>query len=383
MYGICWSILLMMIGLFFILIAEYNTYILVYVGVCIELISAALLFFSIHSSKKRKAALIEKRKENQEKEQIEKERIEQQAKIEKEKIEQQKQIEKEKIEQQKQIEKEKIEQQEQIEKEKIEQQEQREKAALKIYKKCSENNITDFNSKKNCESLLLIANSFGIEDLEEAKEMFYSEKAKHEQQTFLGIRKDDQELYDESVKVANYRGKDKYLNSLEKDLELLKNKKSRYTWKLVTEIEMSANNMVEHIENRLFDDKNQKEKFKMLNISDISYEINAGYNFEVKFKYNVSGEIKLLESPAVLDGSLKISIYDKEKKLVAMGYYNARAISKFDFNYKSSNRPELSSVGFSGKSALCICISNNYEEIDKNSEYDVVIEPNYLWIIEI
>lgn len=342
MYGICWSILLMMIGLGVILSAEYYTYILVYVGVSIELFSVALLIFFIDSSKNKKAALIEKRKEEQEKAQIEKE--------------------------------------------KIEQQEPREKAALKIYKKCSENDIMDFNSKKNCESLLLIANSFGIEDLEEAKEMFYSEKAKHEQQTFLEIRKYNQKSYDESVKIANCRGKEKYLNSLKKDLELLEDRSYRediYTWELIMKIKMLAKNMVEHIENRLFDDKNQKEKFKMLNISDISYEINAGYNFEVKFKYNISGEIKLLESPAVLDGSLKISIYDKEKKLVAMGYYNAHAISKFDLNYKSSNRPELSSVGFSGKKALCKCISNNYEEIDKNSEYDVVIEPNYLWIIEI
>ena len=127
MYGICWSILLMMIGLGVILSAEYYTYILVYVGVSIELFSVALLIFFIDSSKNKKAALIEKRKEEQEKAQIEKE--------------------------------------------KIEQQEPREKAALKIYKKCSENDIMDFNSKKNCESLLLIANSFGIEDLEEAKEM--------------------------------------------------------------------------------------------------------------------------------------------------------------------------------------------------------------------
>ncbi len=306
-----------------ILSAEYYTYILVYVGVSIELFSVALLIFFIDSSKNKKAALIEKRKEEQEKAQIEKE--------------------------------------------KIEQQEPREKAALKIYKKCSENDIMDFNSKKNCESLLLIANSFGIEDLEEAKEMFYSEKAKHEQQTFLEIRKYNQKSYDESVKIANCRGKEKYLNSLKKDLELLEDRSYRediYTWELIMKIKMLAKNMVEHIENRLFDDKNQKEKFKMLNISDISYEINAGYNFEVKFKYNISGEIKLLESPAVLDGSLKISIYDKEKKLVAMGYYNAHTISKFDLNYKSSNRPELSSVGFSGKKALCKCISNNYEEID-------------------
>lgn len=356
MYGICWSILLMMIGLGVILSAEYYTYILVYVGVSIELFSVALLIFFIDSSKNKKAALIEKRKENQEKEQIEKE---------------------------------KIEQQEQIEKEKIEQQEQREKAALKIYEKCSENNIMDFNSKKNTESLLLIANSFGIEDLEEAKEMFYSEKAKSEQQIFLRTRKYNQELYDKSLEIANYRGKEKYLNSLKTDLELLENKSYRediYMWKIVTEIKMLAEIMVKHIEDRLFDDKNQKGKFKILNISDISYEINAGYNFVVNFKYNISKEIKLIESPAVLDGSLKISVYDKEKKLVAIGYYNAPGIRKFDLNYKSSNRLNLSSVGFSGngiKKASCKCISNNYEEIDKNSEYDVVIEPNYLWIIEI
>lgn len=337
MYGICWSILLMMIGLGVILSAEYYTYILVYVGVSIELFSVALLIFFIDSSKNKKAALIEKRKEEQEKSQIEKE--------------------------------------------KIEQQEQIEKTALKIYQKCSENDIMDFNSKKNCESLLLIANSFGIEDLEEAKEMFYSEKAKHEQQKFLRTRKYDQELYDKAVEIANYRGKEKYLTPLKIVLELLEDKSYREDkWQLV----MSTKNMIKHIEDRLFDDKNQNKKFKMLNISDIAYEIDAGYNFVVNFKYNISGEIKLIESPAVLDGSLKISIYDKEKKLVAMGYYNAYGISKSDLNYEYSNGPKPGSVGFSRNGIKkAVCISNNYEEIDKNSEYDVVIEPNYLWIIEI
>ena len=64
--------------------------------------------------------------------------------------------------------------------------------------------------------------------------------------------------------------------------------------------------MIQYIEDRLFDDKKQDDKLTMLNISNITYEINDGYNFNVEFTYNVSDNIKLINSKAILDGSLLI-----------------------------------------------------------------------------
>lgn len=344
-------------------------------------------------------------------------------------------------------------------------QEKKKQIELIIYNKCLENNILNFDSKKNKDALLIIASSYGIEDIDEAQKMFYNAKERVEKENkerelkaaeerINRCRKNDQKIYDDAVKIINYKGKEKYLYSLKHDLErgrkalelgakaekiALYNmtaeaqKSDLAIWagmangiagpgaaiataydlekrnreaeenaeavresgrKLYSELKSIQANlpaalraeegMIQYIENRLFDDKNQHQKFKLLNISDIKYTINDGLNFDVEFKYDLRDELKLINSIATLDGSLKICVYDSENKLVASGYYNAEGMEKFDLKYKGLGNFDLNAVGFKGiRTRSCKCISSDYKEIDKDGEYKVVIEPNYLWLIEV
>lgn len=355
--------------------------------------------------------------------------------------------------------------QRQIKQSLIEKEERKNRAEMNIFNKCLENNVMNFDSKENCDALLLIASSYGIEDLEEAKKSFYNgklkreeelkeKKLKNEEEKINKSRNSDKKIGDEDLKIANYKGKEKYTYSLKKDLEYgrkalelsgqaekigLSNmtaKAQKSDWvvwagmangiagpgaaiataydiekknreaekniesvresgrKLYSEAKNIQNNlpaalkaeeeMIQYIEDRLFDDKKQDDKLTMLNISNITYEINDGYNFNVEFTYNVSDNIKLINSKAILDGSLLIKVLDSEDELVATGYYNADGIRKFDLSYSGADKFDLNSTGFKGKKKVsCKCISSNYKEVDKDIEYKVIIEPNYLWFIEV
>ena len=95
--------------------------------------------------------------------------------------------------------------------------------------------------------------------------------------------------------------------------------------------------MKDYIEDKLFDDRFPEEKMKNLNISDIEYSITDGKNINVKAKYT-NNDITILNSPAILDGSLKIEIYNIENCLIATGYYVAPGIEKFDLNFYAEKR---------------------------------------------
>lgn len=140
--------------------------------------------------------------------------------------------------------------------------------------------------------------------------------------------------------------------------------------------------MKDYIEDKLFDDRFPEEKMKNLKISDIEYSITDGKNINVKAKYT-NNDITILNSPAILDGSLKIEIYNIKNCLIATGYYVAPGIEKFDLNYKGNDNFDLNFSGFSTEGKIdCICISDNYKKIDEDIEYRVEIKPYHLWIIE-
>ena len=141
--------------------------------------------------------------------------------------------------------------------------------------------------------------------------------------------------------------------------------------------------MLNYIEDRLYDDRNQTNKLELLNINNIKYEINDGFNFVIKFNYNLTKPVKIINSDAILDGTLEINVYDIENELVATGLYNADGFKYFDLNYSGSKKFDFDSTGFNGrKNVSCKCISKDYKKIDKDIKYNIEIKPYYLWIIE-
>lgn len=141
--------------------------------------------------------------------------------------------------------------------------------------------------------------------------------------------------------------------------------------------------MKKYFEDRLIDDRNPDEKMNNLMITNIEYFITAGRNFNIKAKYKCNKDITLVDSEAILDGSLKIEVYDIEDSMVASGYYVAPGIEKFDLNYTGNDGFDLNSSGFEKNGEInCICISNNYRDVDEDIEYKVIIKPFHLWIIE-
>ena len=334
--------------------------------------------------------------------------------------------------------------------------------AIKIYNKCIIKKITDLDSN-NIDALGIIAYSYGVKDIEEAKKYFYAgknifkenenEKKRIWYETKISkAREKEMEIFLENKKKADIIGKDKYTYSLKKDLEYgykalelsktaeklglvnmnarpqisdpaiwggiangiggtaaglatfmdIKKKNEqeiKNTKKIQESGEKLYNNakdiqrylpdalkneelMKDYIEDKLFDDRFPEEKMKNLKISDIEYSITDGKNINVKAKYT-NNDITILNSPAILDGSLKIEIYNMENCLIATGYHVAPGIEKFDLNYKGNDNFDLNFSGFSAKGKIdCICISDNYKKIDEDIEYRVEIKPYHLWIIE-
>lgn len=138
----------------------------------------------------------------------------------------------------------------------------------------------------------------------------------------------------------------------------------------------------DYINDRLIDIDNKEEKFELLEISNTNYIITEGKNFKVSFKYKLKDKIALLDSPAILDGSLLIEVLDGNRVL-AYGYYVANNMD--DWGDTGKRTIELNNAGFKNEEHvyLCLCRSNMFQPyLDNNKKYTIKISPHNLWIIE-
>ena len=336
--------------------------------------------------------------------------------------------------------------------------------AVKIYSKCLVKDIMDIDSAKNIDALGIIAYSYGVSDIDLAKEYFYmgekifkdrenEKKLKWNNEKVSKARENDLKVFEETKRIADIVGKDKYIYSLKNDLEygykalelseqakkiglsnmnVKANKSDWAIWggmangiagpaagiatamdiqrknieaeKNIQYVRESGKNlyneakkvqrdlpkaleneelMKKYLEDRLFDDRYPEEKMNYLKISNVEYFITEGRNFNIKAKYKCNKDITLIDSEAILDGSLKIEVYDIDNCLVATGYYVAPGIEKFDLNYKGNDGFDLNSSGFMKNGEInSICISDNYKEVDEDIEYRIEVKPYHLWIIE-
>ena len=119
----------------------------------------------------------------------------------------------------------------------------------------------------------------------------------------------------------------------------------------------------------------EKAKSK-ITISNIEYKILKTKNFLVEFILKTEN-IRLLDKDALIDGSIKVNIFDKDNNLIAEGYHSAKNISINDnqeidvsYGFREFNCPRV------------YCKTLDYSKIQENSKYKVEIEFLNLWIVE-
>lgn len=142
-------------------------------------------------------------------------------------------------------------------------------------------------------------------------------------------------------------------------------------------VTVNIKNMIDNINDALIiEDTNQltdKITFEYTN-----YDILETNNFLVRTEYSLSN-LNILNKKALLDGSFKILILDEEENIVATGYYSAGNVDVDEFNSVNTTN-----MGLNRKDEFeVICISTNPEKVNSEKEYQIMIEPINLWLMEI
>lgn len=251
------------------------------------------------------------------------------------------------------------------------------KNAIRIYKKCNERDLDSFDSKKKMNTLMIIAKSYDVDEEDEAlkmyelgKELVLLSEIEAEQNKIEKLREEEENTYNKALAQAEIFGKLKYTERLEWQVSMLKHDKERDLQE--QEIE-DKQKIIESIDEKLFDKDNQEKKFRLLKFADVKCTVLESGNIEVSGKVTVNKELKILDSEAILDGSLKVIVYNQDDKEVAHGYYSAPGFDETD----------LDKIGFDKvESFNVLCKADDYEEIDLDGEYYCEIQANRLWVIE-
>ena len=126
------------------------------------------------------------------------------------------------------------------------------------------------------------------------------------------------------------------------------------------------------IVDKLVDDGNSEEKYRMLVPIILDQSITASGNIEVNLAVRLEGTPMLFNKPAILDGSLKIDAIQNGVK-VGTGYYSPAGFGITD----------LSQVGFGNNPSQTVLIPVDQKvRFDSSLPYYLDIEPYHLWFIE-
>lgn len=285
--------------------------------------------------------------------------------------------------------------------------EEYDKKCMFVFIKCREKSISSFNTPEELEILKIIAGSYDITDIEEAKKCYNKgkslvedEEIHKENQIMDEMRKKEQIEFEENEKRAKIIGKEKYIPSLEKDYrEALKKMKESNESKENKPLEeydnleednqigkvystVEAYNLairlkkekIDEFNKKICDESNIDEKFKYLKFSNIKLLVLKSKNIRISGFVKIDEDMELLGADALLDGTIKITIIDSNGKEIGYGYYSTGTF-KDGF---------LIDSGFTKneKRFSTICIINDYKEIKEDSEFTYKIEPVNMWLIE-
>lgn len=239
--------------------------------------------------------------------------------------------------------------------------------AKKIYYKCCELGITSITSKENVEKLMVVAKSFGVKKVTDAKKLYRrakqcikEEKLEEERDEFLLRKEKELDYFKEKKEISSLVGRDKYKKLCE--LHTLEGK----------------HKFSHDLDNALYDCTNVEEKFELLDFSDVDVHIRDTGNFNVSFHLHLKEKIMLLDRDAILDGTIKVSILDEDDNIVAIGYLNG-TVDKLKYGY---NPVSYRLKGFKTGYYSVLCCFVNGATYDKDKEYYVEFCPISLWFIE-
>lgn len=139
-----------------------------------------------------------------------------------------------------------------------------------------------------------------------------------------------------------------------------------------TSEEKGALKYLQLMEEVLIDEQNIDAKFKLLKYTDIRIGLTRGQNLFVSMtlKCSFKPKPKILSKPAIFDGVLKISVFDKENNVVSTGYYIADGFEDYNYQYAGFKAEEKVKV---------ICPLDSPVNIE---ELRCEITPEALWFIE-
>lgn len=289
-------------------------------------------------------------------------------------------------------------------------QEEYEKKCKFIFIKCREKSVSSFDTPEELEVLKIIANSYGINDIEEAKKCYelgkpIVENAEFEEQKQMlnELRQRDLREFEDAENRAKIKGKEKYISYLEKlyrdalktavlagekieepeepDTKLKKEDFSASVseaYSTVSAYKLALNKHKAAIDNfhqKICDETNIEEKFSHLEFSELKCLVLKSKNVRVSGFVKLKENLQLLGTDALLDGSIKISILDEDNNELGFGYYSTGS-----FDAKGA----LIQSGFTlyEKRFSAICIINDYDKISEDVEYKFKIEPVNMWLIE-
>lgn len=293
-------------------------------------------------------------------------------------------------------------------------QEEYEKKCKFVFIKCREKNLSSFDTPEKLEILKIIAGSYGIDDIEEAKKCYEIGKPlvenaemEEEKKMLNELRRKDQNEFEDAEKRANIKGKEKYISYLEKlyqealktaklagekidededeeqeqDVKAKKDELSSSVseaYSTVSAYKLALNNhkaAIDKFHQKICDDSNIEEKFSHLEFSNLKCLVLKSRNIRVSGFVRLKEKLQLLGTDALLDGSIKITIIDPEGNELGFEYYSTGS-----FDAKGA----LIQSGFTEyeKRFSAICIINDYEKVSEAIEYTFKIEPVNMWLIE-
>lgn len=129
-------------------------------------------------------------------------------------------------------------------------------------------------------------------------------------------------------------------------------------------------NYIEEVNNRLYDESDPKEKMGLIHAMVQNYKILDTKNMRICLKFDCEKEIHILNSEALIDGSIQINIL-KNREIVGTTYYCAPG---FDKDVVARTVTGFGAVAESETIAL-----GSFEE---GIGYEFEIKPYKLWCIE-
>ena len=178
------------------------------------------------------------------------------------------------------------------------------------------------------------------------------------------------------------------LSSLQSDLSSVRSKVyegSGDIYKDKRESEKAIDCLKEQLDNindRLLDDSDTEKKFRLLRFNEFNCTVRETGNIEVTGECILLENVNIATSKGFLDGSVKLTVTDKNNTAVAIGYYTKTG--SVSGNEQTFNLDEWTfghSI-YSKTKITALCETLPGKTISNTDGLTVTVEPIHMWVIE-